>query len=153
MASEAIRYNHFHAGVIFTELMVKKVQYNENGTFDIFGDKKISNYQAESLLRNAKRLHDETLMHNGTIGVAHRCRSIPFGKNITNLKAPFEKKMHIPELIGRAALNPFMNLHNTSEKNYFALKLASQLQSEKLCLGSKFQVEIQHIIDYQNNAL
>ena len=158
MAREALRYKQYHAAVVFFELMVRKIKGtfrrgNENEIPDIFGDRKIEARHAESLLAKTVRLHDETLLQNGEIGITHRCRGKPFGENITYHDIPLDVKTHIPDIVGRSMFDYYQGKSNISEKHSNNLTVAIQLQSEKLCSGGKYQVKHLIFITITNNLL
>ena len=147
MGREALRYKQFHAAVIFFELMYKKLQeLQSNEDIDIkphlFEDRKIDLHKASSLLAKTIRLHDETLLQNGEIGLTHRCMKNTFQQNATYANISLGEYINIPELVGRFVFNNYLKENNISRINDTDIKLGSLRQEDKLCAGSKSQVKL-----------
>ena len=149
MVREALRYKQFHAAVVFSKLMYKNAQEvqskkKKDSKSKLFGDHKINYRKAASLLATTIRLHDEALLQMGEIGLTHRCMKSLYNENITYANFSFGEQINVPELVGRSVFNEYFKENSISRSNYTIVKLGGLRQSEKLCAGSKSQVQINH---------
>ena len=150
IADQASAYGHYFSAVVFYELLIKQLMYEEKFgklQYTYFGEPKISLEEATSLLRKTKRMHDSSMIQKGQHGKFYHCNSYPFD---TKMRAKFDSKWKHQNndfVLDRDTLfslkpNDSKQRRELGRKKWAEVKKYDQEESTRLFTATNIQMDI-----------
>ena len=141
-AYEATKNELYDAAVEnFEQLVKKSEEENKLGieSFDLLFKYKVEPERMKILLNTTKKSHDHKLDKQGQFGNMWRCNQYPYDPELRKKKK--FKKAYNPEIILDRKTIKHSYLYENKPEKISKVKIATQLQVDKLCRGGQLRVK------------